>query len=539
MTDLKILVADKLSDKGLAYLAAQDGVTVDSRPGLSEEELASIVGEYDGMIIRSGAKVTANVLAEPGRLKAIARAGVGVDNIDVTVASEKGVLVMNTPDGNTISTAELTVTLMMALSRKIAPASASLREGKWERKLFQGTQLAGKTLGVIGMGRIGRAVANRAAALQMNVLAYDPHVLFVSKDPAIQVVTSLDDLCSQVDYLTVHVPRTPETIGMIGAVQIALMKPTARLINAARGGVIDEAALADALDAGKLGGAALDVYTAEPPISEVHRRLIDNPNVLAVPHLGASTAEAQEQVAIDAACQLVDMLRGVEVRNAINAPGFGGHMPEELRPYLELARRMGLILGGITDGAIREVDVVYRGPISAMNVAPATTCLLAGLLEKAIDEPVNVVNAPVLASQRGVEVETTTAEHSETFTNLLEVTVRTDQGERFLAGTVLGKSLLRVMQLDGFRIELEPAGNVAILFNQDMPGVIGQYGKIFGEAGINIANMTVARREDDGAAVGVNLDTAPDESVVDALLGIEAVSEARILSLPPRSDSWQ
>jgi D-3-phosphoglycerate dehydrogenase len=433
----------------------------------------------------------------------------------------------------------LTVTLMMALSRKIAPASASLREGKWERKLFQGTQLAGKTLGVIGMGRIGRAVANRAAALQMNVLAYDPHVLFVSKDPAIQVVTSLDDLCSQVDYLTVHVPRTPETIGMIGAVQIALMKPTARLINAARGGVIDEAALADALDAGKLGGAALDVYTAEPPISEVHRRLIDNPNVLAVPHLGASTAEAQEQVAIDAACQLVDMLRGVEVRNAINAPGFGGHMPEELRPYLELARRMGLILGGITDGAIREVDVVYRGPISAMNVAPATTCLLAGLLEKAIDEPVNVVNAPVLASQRGVEVETTTAEHSETFTNLLEVTVRTDQGERFLAGTVLGKSLLRVMQLDGFRIELEPAGNVAILFNQDMPGVIGQYGKIFGEAGINIANMTVARREDDGAAVGVNLDTAPDESVVDALLGIEAVSEARILSLPPRSDSWQ
>jgi D-3-phosphoglycerate dehydrogenase len=539
MTDLKILVADKLSDKGLAYLAAQDGVTADSRPGLSEEELASIVGEYDGMIIRSGAKVTANVLAEPGRLKAIARAGVGVDNIDVTVASEKGVLVMNTPDGNTISTAELTVTLMMALSRKIAPASASLREGKWERKLFQGTQLAGKTLGVIGMGRIGRAVANRAVALQMNVLAYDPHVLFVSKDPAIQVVTSLDDLCSQVDYLTVHVPRTPETIGMIGAVQIALMKPTARLINAARGGVIDEAALADALDAGKLGGAALDVYTAEPPISEVHRRLIDNPNVLAVPHLGASTAEAQEQVAIDAACQLVDMLRGVEVRNAINAPGFGGHMPEELRPYLELARRMGLILGGITDGAIREVDVVYRGPISAMNVAPATTCLLAGLLEKAIDEPVNVVNAPVLASQRGVEVETTTAEHSETFTNLLEVTVRTDQGERFLAGTVLGKSLLRVMQLDGFRIELEPAGNVAILFNQDMPGVIGQYGKIFGEAGINIANMTVARREDDGAAVGVNLDTAPNESVVDALLGIEAVSEARILSLPPRSDSWQ
>ncbi len=539
MTDLKILVADKLSDKGLAYLAAQDGVTVDSRPGLSEEELASIVGEYDGMIIRSGAKVTANVLAEPGRLKAIARAGVGVDNIDVTVASEKGVLVMNTPDGNTISTAELTVTLMMALSRKIAPASASLREGKWERKLFQGTQLAGKTLGVIGMGRIGRAVANRAVALQMNVLAYDPHVLFVSKDPAIQVVTSLDKLCSQIDYLTVHVPRTPETTGMIGAVQIALMKPTARLINAARGGVIDEAALADALDAGKLGGAALDVYTAEPPISEVHRRLIDNPNVLAVPHLGASTAEAQEQVAIDAACQLVDMLRGVEVRNAINAPGFGGHMPEELRPYLELARRMGLILGGITDGAIREVDVVYRGPISAMNVAPATTCLLAGLLEKAIDEPVNVVNAPVLASQRGVEVETTTAEHSETFTNLLEVTVRTDQGERFLAGTVLGKSLLRVMQLDGFRIELEPAGNVAILFNQDMPGVIGQYGKIFGEAGINIANMTVARREDDGAAVGVNLDTAPDESVVDALLGIEAVSEARILSLPPRSDSWQ
>ncbi len=539
MADLKILVADKLSDKGLNWLASQEGVTVDSKPGLSEDELAAMVGDYDGLIIRSGAKVTAHVLAEPGRLKAIARAGVGVDNIDVPVASEKGVLVMNTPDGNTISTAELAVTLMMAMSRKIAPANASLKAGMWERKQFQGTQLAGKTLGVIGMGRIGRAVAQRAVGLAMNVLAYDPHVSFVARDPAIREVTDLDELCRESDYITVHVPRTAETAGMIGAKQMALMKPTTRLINAARGGVIDEAALVEALEAGKLGGAALDVFTAEPPESDVHRRLIDHPDVLAVPHLGASTAEAQEQVAVDAACQLVDVLRGVEVRNAINAPGFGGHMPEELRPYLELARRMGLILGGITDGAIREVDVVYRGPISAMNVAPATTCLLAGLLEKAVDEPVNVVNAPVLASQRGVEVETTTAEHSETFNNLLEVTVRTDQGERLLVGTVLGKSLLRVVQLDGYRIELEPAGNVAILFNRDMPGVIGQYGKTFGEAGINIANMTVARREDDGAAVGVNLDAAPDAAVVEALLAIDAVTEARVLTLPPRSESWQ
>ena len=528
---MKILIADKLSPIGIDWLTEQEDVDVDVKPGLAPEELAQIVGEYDGMIVRSGAKVTADVLAEPGNLRGIARAGVGVDNIDIPVATGKGVIVMNTPGGNTLSTAELAIALMMGLSRKVAPANASLRSGEWNRKAYQGTQLAGKTLGVIGMGRIGRAVAKRAAAMEMRVLGYDP--FFPGQgDSIVEMVKELVELCKRADYITVHVPKSSDTLGMIGAEEIAAMKPSVRLINAARGGIIDPAALLAALDDGKVAGAALDVYLSEPPDNEAEQALIQHPNVLAVPHLGASTEEAQEQVALEAAQQLVEALRGGEVRNAINAPGFDKALPETLRPYTELASRMGTIMGHITPGAVNKVEVVYRGAIADMDVAPVTTYLLVGLIAPHVDLPVNVINAPVLAEQRGVEVEQITSSKIKEFANLMEVTVHTDKGKRSLVGTIFGNRFPRVIGLDGYHMEMKPEGHVVIIVNDDRPGVLGHYGTVFGNNEINIADLTFSRKKSGLAVVGVNLDQPATDAIMEEIRAIDFVHEAHYLELP-------
>ncbi|MHC4561552.1 MAG: phosphoglycerate dehydrogenase [Planctomycetota bacterium] len=529
---MKILVADKLAQAGLDWLAAQDDVELDVQAGLPPEELAKVAGGAEGMIVRSGAKVTAGVLAGAGNLRAIARAGVGVDNIDLPEATARGVLVMNTPDANTISTAELALTLMMALSRKVAAASASLESGEWNRKAFQGTQLAGKTLGVIGLGRVGQAVARRAEALEMTVLGFDPYFAGRPGGGTMETVKDLSELCSRADYITVHVPKSAETDGMIGAEQLAKMKPTVRLINAARGGIIDEAALADALEAGKVAGAALDVFTAEPPASDVHRRLIEHPSVLAVPHLGASTEEAQEQVALDAAKELVEVLRGGAVRNAVNAPGFGESLPEFFRPFNELANRLGRILTAITPGGLKKIAVVYRGDVGLINVTPITTNLLVGLLAAHLDRSVNVINAPLLAEQRHIEVTQTTSATAHEFTNVMEVTVQTDRTTRRGSGTIIEGRHPRITSLDGYRMELKPEGHIAILFNRDFPGVIGRYGTTFGNAGVNIADMTVARMREGMAVVGLNLDAAPSPDVMAEIRAIDFVTEAHAITLP-------
>ena len=533
---MKILIADKLSQVGIDWLNEQADVTVDVKPGLSPEELAKIVGEYDGMIIRSGVKVTGQVLAEPGKLRGIARAGVGVDNVDVTLATSKGIIVMNTPGGNTLSTAELTVALMLALSRKISQANASLRAGKWNRKAYQGTQLAGKVLGVVGLGRIGMAVARRALGLEMRVLGYDPFLAGESVSGDIEVLDDLDQLCKRADYITVHVPKTAETSGMIGAEQFAVMKPTVRLINAARGGIIDTEALVSALEAGKVAGAAVDVYLAEPPETEAEKKLIQNPNVLAVPHLGASTEEAQEQVALDAAQQLVEALRGGAVRNAVNAPGFEAALPAELRPYMELASRMGTAIACITEGAISEVEVTYRGEIAEMQVSPLTTCLLAGLLRPHLDQPVNVINAPVLARQRGIEIEQITTSKISGFVNAMEVKIVTDKATRTMTGVIFGTRHPRVIGIDGFRMELKPQGHVVIIVNDDKPGVVGRYGTLFGNNNINIADMTFSRKTTEKgviAVVGISLDGPPPEEVMEEIRNIDFVRHAYYFEFPP------
>ncbi len=530
---MKVLIADKLSEVGVDWLAEQDDVEVDVTGGLSPAELAEIVGGYDGMIIRSGAKVTAEVLAEPGRLRCIARAGVGVDNIDVPTATSKGIIVMNTPGGNTVSTAELTWALMLAMSRKIVPANVSLTGGAWDRKKFQGAQLAGKTLGVIGMGRIGKAVAKRALAMEMEVVAYDPYFAGKCPEGSFEMVGSLGDLCRRSDYVTVHVPKSADTTGMIGREQIAQMKDGVYLINAARGGIIDTEALAEGLESGKVGAAALDVWTSEPPDSEAEKKLIAHPKVLAVPHLGASTGEAQEQVALDAAQQLVEALRGGEIRNALNAPGFEKTLPPMLRPYAELASRIGTILANITPGAIAKVEVVYRGAISDLDVSPITTYLLVGLLSPHMDQPVNVINAPVLAEQRGVTIEQITSKKVREFANLMQVEVHTDQMSRTAVGTIFGTHFPRIIAIDGYRVEMKPDGHVLLIFNDDMPGVVGKFGTILGASGVNIADMTLSRKADPSkAVVAINLDNAPSDAVVEEIRSQEFVNAAYYLELP-------
>jgi len=529
---MKVLIADKLAEAGVEWLKEQEDVEVEVRPGLSPGELAKIVGDYDGMIIRSGVKVTAEVLANPGRLRCIARAGVGVDNVDVPLATQKGVIVMNTPGGNTLSTAELAIALMMSLSRKIAPANASLKSGEWNRKAYSGTQLAGKTLGIVGMGRIGRAVAKRAAGLEMRVLGYDPFFAG-TPDQSVEMVKDLNDLCKRADYITVHVPKNPDTVGMIGKEQFAVMKPSARVINAARGGIVDPEAALDALERGKVAGLAFDVWTKEPPESEAELKLIQHPDCLSVPHLGASTEEAQVQVAMDAARQLVEALRGGEVRNAINAPGFDKAIPPVLRPYTELATRMGTILANITAGALTNVEVIYRGQIAEMNVAPITTYLLVGLLQPHMDQPINVINAPVLAEQRGVEIDQVTSAKVKEFTNMMEVKITTDKQTRSVKGTIFGNRFPRVIAIDGFRMEMKPEGHVLIISNEDKPGVVGRYGTILGNNNVNIADMTFARKVAQGMAiVGINLDNEPPQAAIDEIRNQEFVREAHYLHMP-------
>jgi len=531
---MKVLIADKLSQVGIDWLEQQEDVEIANKPGLSGEELAKIVGEYDGMIIRSGAKVTAEVLEDSGNLKCIARAGVGVDNVDVPVATGKGIIVMNTPGGNTLSTAELAITLMLALSRKVSLANASLKSGEWNRKAFQGTQLAGKTIGVIGMGRIGKAVAKRAAAMEMRVIAYDPFFAGQCPEGTFEMVKGINELCKRADYITIHTPKSAETAGMIGPEQFAVMKPSCRLINAARGGIIQPEALLKALQEDKVAGAALDVFLSEPPSNEAEQELIQHPDVLAVPHLGASTEEAQEQVALDAAQQLVEALRGGGVRNAINAPGFDKALPDTLRPYAELASRIGAILANLTTGAISKVEIVYRGPIADMNVSPISTYLLVGLLQPHLEQTVNVINAPVLAKQRGVEVQQITSAKVREFANVMEVTVHTDELKRTATGTIFGNRFPRVIALDGYHMELKPEGHVVLILNDDVPGVLGEYGTVLGRNKINIADLTFSRKMRSGlAVVGMNLDQAPSKEVMDEIVALEFVHKATYLELPP------
>ena len=527
---VRVLIADKLAQEGIDLLNSIDGVEAVVKIGISEDELAKIIGEYDGLIIRSGTQVTAKVLANPGKLKGIARAGVGVDNIDIPEATRKGVLVMNTPGGNTLSAAEHTMALMLSMSRNVVPACTSLKKGAWDRKKYMGNQLNGKTLGLIGLGRIGMAVAKMAYGFDMKILGYDPLAAPADADKlAIEVTEELERIFKESDYISVHVPRNEQTLNMIGTEQIEMMKPSVRLVNCARGGIINEDALYDALAENRIAGAALDVYPKEPP---ENTRFSEYESCLVTPHLGASTTEAQVEVAVEAAQILVDAIKGGPIKNALNAPSTAGAVPVAVSHYSQLARRIGVLASTIATGKIKSVDVQYRGTIAERDVSAVTINFIIGLLQKHFDVPLNMVNTPVLTKERGVSVDETKNAEAKDVSASFSAKVVTDKMTRTITGTVFGGSKLRIIEIDGFDIEVTPAGTLLVIFNDDKPGVIGDVGTVCGKHNINICTMGVSQKAEERKAIlAVSLDKKPDEKAVKELGELDFVNEIYLCNL--------
>jgi D-3-phosphoglycerate dehydrogenase len=531
----KVIVLDTLAQEGLDLLAAAKGIEYEVRTGLKGDALRAALAEFDGAICRSGVKITAEALEGNHRLKAIVRAGVGTDNIDSKAATRLGIVVMNTPAGNTLSTAEHTIAMMLALSRNIAPAYQSLVEGKWDRNRYMGTQLAGKTLGIIGLGRIGQAVGARAKALQMKVLGFDP---FLSSDRIAELgfepTASVADMLPQVDYLTVHTPLADETRNLVGKPQLDQLKSGVRLVNCARGGIYDEAALVEGLKSGKIGGVALDVFVSEPCTNSP---LFGMPGVLATPHLGASTEEAQAQVAVEGVGLLVDYLTTGAIRHAVNMTPLDAKTLAELRSYLDVAYRLGLLLAQIETASIKRCTLQYRGEVAGKNTKLITSSFAAGLLAHALEEEINIVNAEVLLRERGIELVEQRRADMGAFSSVITAEVETDTRTHKAAGTVFGVDMLRLVQLEDFRLDAYLDGVLMVFTHQDVPGIIGSVGTIFGAHKINIAQMAVGRETKGGEAVGVlNLDQAPPKKALDEVLALPAIKSAYVIKLPPAGE---
>ena len=527
----RVFVSDKLPAAGLDLLR-QAGIEIDDRQKLKGAELQEALRGADGVIVRSDTRITAAELENPGRLRDIVRAGVGVDNIDVAAATRKGIVVMNTPGGNTVSTAEQTITLLMALARHTAAADASLRQGKWEKSKFVGTQLAGRTLGVIGLGRIGREVARRAAGLDMKILGFDPFLASAGATQlGIETVSDLDHLLPGVDFLTVHTPLTDETRDLLDARRLALLPKGARVINCARGGIINEEALGEALRSGHLAGAALDVFVQEPPPAD--HPLLQLPNVVVTPHLGAATVEAQLSVAKEAAQLIVDYLvRGV-IGFAVNMAAVDKAELAELRLYVDLARRLGLLHAQMSQGAIQKAVLNYRGEMARRSTKLITAAFAAGLLESHLDQNVNIVNAPLLAAERGIEIVEQTSSQRGDFSTLLRVDLLTDKKTYTAAGTLFGNQFLRLVQVGPHYLDAFLDGVMLLFTHRDVPGLIGFIGNIFGKHQVNIAQMAVGRQQPGGEAIAVlNLDSLPPEEALKEVRAHPQISSVSVVKLP-------
>ncbi len=535
----RVFISDKLEEAGIDILRSA-GVEIDNRPGLKGNDLVEALRAADGVVVRSGTTITADLLENPGKLRAIVRGGVGVDNIDVAAATRKGIVVMNTPDANTLSTAEHTISLLMSMARHIPAADASMRTGKWEKSKFLGAQLTGKTLGVIGLGRIGREVARRAAqGLGMNVIGFDPVLApSASAQLGIQTAPSVDELCPKCDFVTVHTPLTPETRHMLGAKQLALLPKGARVINCARGGIVDEQALLAALDSGHLAGAALDVFETEPVPAD--SPFLKQPKMVVTPHLGASTAEAQLLVARDSAQLLADFLCKGQVRFAVNMAALDRAEMEEVKPFVDLARRLGILFSQMVRGSITKAEIRYRGEVASKPTRLITGAFAAGLLENWLEQ-VNLVNARVLAQERGIAiVEEQTSEKGD-FSSLIEVVVHTDKKEYRASGTLFGNRHLRLVQLGPYRLDAHLDGTLLLFTHRDVPGLIGFIGNLFGQQNVNIAHMTVGRQEKGGEAIAVmNLDGQPPAEAIEQVAKHQHVSSASVVNLPQMGDmpSW-
>jgi D-3-phosphoglycerate dehydrogenase len=534
---LRVIVLDNIAKEGMELLDAAPGIAYEVRTGLTGDALRQALLDYDGAICRSGVKVGARAVEGNRKLRAIVRAGVGTDNIDKAAATRQGIVVMNTPTGNTVSTAEHTFALMLGLSRNLAPANQSLKDGRWDRKAYMGVQLANKTLGIVGLGRIGQEVAKRAVAFQMRVMGYDP---FLSHEQAkrlgVEPVESVREMLPKIDYLTVHTPLTSETRDLIGTEEIALLKPGARLINCARGGIYNEAALQEGLSIRKLGGVALDVYGNEPCTDSPLFRM---PDTLCTPHLGASTEEAQTQVAVEAVQLLVNFLRTGEIRHAVNMVAVDPTTMESLRGYLDVAYRLGLLLTQWHEGLTESCLLRYAGQVTQRDTKLLTAAFCAGLLERALESPVNNVNAEMLLQERGIKLSEQLSHRMGAFSSSMTAEVTGDGSSSRAGGTLFGNSMPRLVRMDNYRLEAYLDGHLLLFSHEDVPGIIGAVGTILGRHQVNIAQMAVGRERaaPGGPAIGVlNLDSPLSQEALEEVLNVKAVHRVKHIVMPARGE---
>ncbi len=530
---MKVLISDNLAPVG-AQILRDAGLEVDINTGLSPEELKKEIPKYDGLVIRSATKVTEEIIEAADNLRVVGRAGIGLDNVNIPAASKRGIVVMNAPDGNATTAAEHAIAMMMSMTRNIPQATARLKEGGWDKKKFQGREVTGKTMGIVGIGRIGAIAANRAQGLRMKVIAFDPHMPkeIVAK-LGVELV-SLEELCKRADYISVHVPLTKETSKVLSTKEFKNMKKTAMLIDCARGGVVDEEALYDALKNGEIAGAALDVFEKEPTSIET-TPLLALDNFICTPHLGASTAEAQENVAVTIAEQMADYLLNGTVANAVNVPSVSAEVLSKVRPYVTLAEMLGSFHMQIAKGGVEEVNIEFIGDLAEMETSPISVAFLKGLFTPILKDAVNFVNAPMIAKDRGIRVVESKTSHSDDFTNIVSVRVKTSEGENVLAGTVFGKKEPRLVRLNTFRLEALPDGPMLFVYNQDVPGVIGSLTTILGKSNVNISRMTVGRESADGDqtrnVILLNTDTLLSKEQLDAVKALDNITSAMVLDL--------
>jgi len=525
---MKVLVSDNISAKGVEILK-KAGLEVDVKTGMKPEELKACIGEYSGLVIRSATKVTAEVIEAATNLKVIGRAGSGLDNVDKAAASKKGIVVMNTPGGNTVTTAEHTIAMLFSVARMIPQATASMKAGKWEKKKFMGVELFNKTLGIVGLGAIGSQVAKKAQGIEMNIIAYDP---FLSEEKAQEMGIkkgSLDEIFAESDFITIHSPMTPETKGLINASTIAKMKNGVRIINCARGGIVNEHDLYEAMKSGKVAAAALDVLEKEPP---ENNPLLTLENLICTPHLGASTEEAQENVALAVAEQIADYLVHGTIRNAVNFPSIPSDQVPRLQPYINLAEKLGSFSCQIFEGGATEIIVEYCGDAATVNTAPVTIAALKGYLNPILLETVNFVNAPFIAKERGIEVKETKSSDAGDFFSKITIRIKAKNKESYVSGTLYSKKDPRVIEIDNFKVEIVPEGELLLMYNNDKPGVIGNIGNLLGKNNINIARMHFGRESAGGRAISVvSLDAKPGPEVLDQLKALPNILSIKQISL--------
>ena len=520
-----VLISDKLSADAVKVFKER-GIEVDFKPGMSAEELLASIGNYDGLAVRSASKVTAEVLARAAKLKVVGRAGIGVDNIDTDAATQKGVVVMNTPFGNTTTTAEHAIAMMMALVRQIPSANASTQSGKWEKSRFMGMEVTGKTLGLIGCGNVGSIVADRAQGLKMRVVSYDP---YLSPERAVEIgveKVDLDELYARSDIITVHTPLTDSTRNIINAESIRKMKKGVRIVNCARGGIINEADLRAALDSGHVAGAAFDVFEVEPAKDNV---LFGHENLIATPHLGAATQEAQEIVAVQIAEQMADYLLTGAVANAVNMPSISAEDAPRLRPYMTLATQLGSFVGQLAETSIKSVTIEFQGHVAELNIRPLISAILCGLLRPQLDA-VNMVSAPLVARERGIEVSETIHEHPGDYETLIRLTVTTERRARSVSGTLFGGNRPRLVEINTIPVEAELGEHMLYTTNRDKPGVIGQLGQALGDAGVNVATFHLGRTAPGEDAIAlIQVDQPVDRDLIARITALPNVTQAKAL----------